>query len=83
MVDLSAIYLIIDNFPFVMKVVAHCGYVIIAELMFVSQYTFLACTFCFPISDHVMFSWEFCFSFFTSYANMYTSIRRHLKETIL
>ena len=32
--------------------------------------TFLACTFCFPNSDHVMFSWEFSFGLFISYAHM-------------
>ena len=34
------------------------------------QWTFLDCTFCCPISDHVMPSWEF------------SCIRQHLKETI-
>ena len=34
--------------------------------------------FCFPVSDHVMPSWEF----FISYAYICTCIRRHLKETI-
>ena len=45
--------------------------------------TFLACTFCFPISDHVMPSWEFSFCFFINYAHICTCIRRNLKETIL
>ena len=40
------------------------------------------CTFCFPISDHVMPWWEFSFCFFISYAYICTCIRRHLKETI-
>ena len=44
---------------------------------------FLACTFCFPISDHVMHSWEFAFCFCHNYAYICTCIRRHLKETIL
>ena len=43
---------------------------------------FLACTFCFSISDHVMPSWEFTFFFFISYAYICTCIRRHLKESI-
>ena len=47
-----------------------------------NQKTFYACTFCFPISDHVMPSWEFAFCFFISYACICTCIRRHLKETI-
>ena len=45
--------------------------------------TFSACTFCFPISDEMVFSWEFSFCLFTSYAYICTCIRRHLKETIL
>ena len=45
--------------------------------------TFLACTFCFPISDHVMPSWEFSFRFFVNDAYICTCIRRHVKETIL
>ena len=28
------------------------------------QWTFLACAFCFAISDHVILSWEFSFCFF-------------------
>ena len=39
------------------------------------QRTFLACTFCFPTSDHVMFSWEFSFCLFISYAYICTCIR--------
>ena len=46
------------------------------------QWTSLACMFCFPISDHVMPSWEFAFCFFISYAYICTCIRWHLKETI-
>ena len=47
------------------------------------EQTFLACTFCFPISDHVMHSWEFSFCFFfNSYVYICTCMRRHLKETI-
>ena len=46
------------------------------------QWTSLACTFCFPISDHVMPSREFSFCFFISYAYICTCIRQHLKETI-
>ena len=42
----------------------------------------LACVFCFPVSDHVMPSWELAFCFFISYAYICTCIRRHLKETI-
>ena len=38
--------------------------------------------FCFPISDHVMPSWEFSFCFFIGYAYICSCIRRHLKETI-
>ena len=37
-----------------------------------TKWTFLACTFCIPISDHVMFSWEFFFCLFISYAYMCT-----------
>ena len=44
---------------------------------------FSACTIRFPISDHVIFSWEFSFCLFTTYAYIRTCIRRHLKETIL
>ena len=32
------------------------------------QYTFLPCMFCFPNSDHVMFSREFAFCLFINYA---------------
>ena len=36
--------------------------------------TCLACMLCFPISDHVMPSWEFAFCFFISYAYICTCI---------
>ena len=42
--------------------------------------------FCFPNSDHMMFSREFAFRLFISQARIRTcmqSIGRHLKETIL
>ena len=48
---------------------------------YAGQLTSLACTFCFPISDNVMFSREFSFCVFISYAYIYTCIGRHLKET--
>ena len=39
--------------------------------------------FCLPISDHLMFSWEFSFYFsILSYAYICMSIRQHLKEAI-
>ena len=44
------------------------------------QCALLACTICFPISDQVMFLWEFSFCFFISYA--YMSMCLHLKGTI-
>ena len=46
----------------------------------VYEQTSLACTFCFPISDHVMPSWEFSFCLFISYVYICTCIRRHLKK---
>ena len=49
--------------------------------LWVAQWTSLACTFCFPISDHVMFPREFSFWFYISYACICTCRRRHLKET--
>ena len=45
--------------------------------------TSLACTFCFLISDQVMFSREFSFCFLISYSYISTSLRPHLKETVL
>ena len=48
-----------------------------------SNLTYLTCTFCFPISDHVMFSREFAFCFFVSYSYISTCVRRHLKKTVL
>ena len=50
------------------------------------EQTFLACKFCFPNSDHVMFSREFAFVFsliMHTYARGCTCIRRHLEETVL
>ena len=47
--------------------------------MFILMNPFSLCSsmFCFPISDHMMFSWEFSFCFFITYC-----IWKHLKETI-
>ena len=42
-----------------------------------------ACTFCFPISEHELFSWAFSFCLFISYVYMCKCIRRHLKESPL
>ena len=44
------------------------------------QYTFLPCMFCFPNSDHVMFSREFAFCLFINYAYICTCIRRNLRK---
>ena len=55
----------------------------VARLISESYYlTSLASTFCFPISDHVMFSREFSFCFLMSYLYKSTRIRRYLKETV-
>ena len=35
------------------------------------EWTSLACTFCFPISDHVMFPTEFSFLFFSEVMRTY------------
>lgn len=40
-------------------------------------WTFLACTFDFPISGHVMFSWEFSLCFLINYAYIL-----HMRKTI-
>ena len=41
------------------------------------EYTFLACTFCFPNSDHVMFSRESAFCLFINYAYIGTWMHVH------
>ena len=46
------------------------------------EWTYLACTFCFPISDHVMFPREFSFCFYISYAYICKCRRRHLEGTV-
>ena len=47
------------------------------------HWTFLACTFCFPNSDHLTLSRKFSFCLFTNHAHVRTCITRYFKETIL
>ena len=46
-----------------------------------AEWTLLASTYCFPISDRVMFSWEFSFCLLC-YVYIFICIRWHLKEII-
>ena len=49
------------------------------------EYTFLACVFCFPNSDHVMFTRDFSLDMeaYARECTCMTCIGRNLKETIL
>ena len=60
--------------------------ILLSLAMYFWNRPFLACMFCFPNSDHVIFSREFAFCLFIimhTYAHGCTCIGRHLKETIL